>query len=165
VTADDLATWSALVAVYQGVLHDVVSALEDDAGIDSGMFSVLAHLARADAGGSLPLSDLQQLIHPRYSQPGLSRLVQRMEGAGLLERKVSSADGRAVTVALTRRGRTRYDRANTIYNDAVHKHFGAFVAPAERTRLHDDLEQVLTRRTASATTSHSPARRSTRSPS
>ena len=42
-SADDgVAAWSALVAVYQAVLHDVVRALEDDAGIDSGAFSALA---------------------------------------------------------------------------------------------------------------------------
>ena len=29
------------------------------------------------------LSELHELMHPRYSQPGLSRLVQRMEADGL----------------------------------------------------------------------------------
>jgi DNA-binding MarR family transcriptional regulator len=146
VSADDLETWSALVAVYQSVLHDVVGALENDAGIDSGMFSALAHLARAEPAGELPLATLQELMHPRYSQPGLSRLVQRMERAGLLERQVADHDGRAVVVALTRRGRTHYERANAVYNAAVREHFGAYLSPAERTRIAHDLQQVLSRR-------------------
>jgi hypothetical protein len=34
--------------VYQSVLHDVVAALDDEAGMDSGVFSALAYLERAD---------------------------------------------------------------------------------------------------------------------
>ena len=147
-SADDLETWSALVAVYQTVLHDVVSALENDADMDSGMFSVLAHLARAEPPGSLPLGELQQLMHPRYSQPGLSRLVQRMEQNELVTRSVSVADGRAVTIRMTRRGRSRYERANDVYNAAVHEHFGAFLSPTERTRMANELERVIVRRRA-----------------
>jgi DNA-binding MarR family transcriptional regulator len=149
VTADDLETWSALVAVYQTVLHDVVRALEDEAGIDSGMFSVLAHLARADSPGSLPLAEVQQLMHPRYSQPGLSRLVQRMERSELVTRNVSAEDARATTLRMTRRGRSCYERANAVYNAAVHEHFGAYLSDAERTRVAHDLERVLTRRAQS----------------
>jgi DNA-binding MarR family transcriptional regulator len=121
----DLRAWSALVDVYQSVLYDVVRALERDAGIDSGMFSVLAHLARAEPAGRLPLSELQRRLHPRFSQPGLSRLVQRMEQAGLVERRPDPDDGRATTLVATRAGRARFSRANTTYAAGLHEHFGA----------------------------------------
>jgi DNA-binding MarR family transcriptional regulator len=143
--SDDLRAWSALVAVYQTVLHEVVRALERDAGIDSGMFSVLAHLERAHPRGRLPLTELQRLMHPRFSQPGLSRLVQRMEAVSLVERRPHPDDGRATTVVSTRAGRAQYRRANETYTRAVHEHFGAFVTPGERARLTTDLERVATR--------------------
>jgi DNA-binding MarR family transcriptional regulator len=63
--------------VYQPVLRDVVATLEQDAGIDSGTYSVLAYLDRAES--PMRLRELQELMRVRYSQPGLSRLVQRME--------------------------------------------------------------------------------------
>ena len=44
-------------------------------------------------------------MHPRYSQPGLSRLVQRMEADGLVERRADPGDGRATTLVMTRAGR------------------------------------------------------------
>jgi DNA-binding MarR family transcriptional regulator len=138
----DLRAWSALVDVYQSVLHDVVRALEHDAGIDSGMFSVLAHLARSEPAGRLPLGELQRRLHPRFSQPGLSRLVQRMEQAGLVERRPDPDDGRATTLVVTRAGRARFARANTTYAAALHAHFGAYVTPSERRRLTADLERV-----------------------
>jgi DNA-binding MarR family transcriptional regulator len=127
------------------VLHDVVGALERDAGMDSGMFSVLAHLERAQPRGRVPLTALQRLMHPRFSQPGLSRLVQRMETAGLVERRPDPQDGRATTVVMTRAGRAGYRRANETYMRALHEHFGAFVTPGERTRLTTELERVATR--------------------
>jgi DNA-binding MarR family transcriptional regulator len=145
VSDDDLAAWSALVRVYQSVLHEVVGALERDAGIDSGMFSVLAHLERADTPGRMPLNELQQLMYPRFSQPGLSRLVQRMERAGLVERRRDPSDGRATNLVATRAGRARFRRANATYKAALHEHFGAHLDAAERKRLTADLDRVADR--------------------
>ena len=51
------------------------------------------------------LSELHELMHPRYSQPGLSRLVQRMEADGLVERRADPDDGRATVLQMTRAGR------------------------------------------------------------
>ena len=82
---DDQQLWSALVDVYQPVLRDVVDVLERDAGIDSGTYSALAYLDRA--GRRMRLRELHDLMRVRYSQPGLSRLVQRMEADGIVERR------------------------------------------------------------------------------
>lgn len=144
--SDDLEAWRALVDVYQGVLHDVVRALETDAGIDSGMYSVLAYLQRAAPPGRLPLAELQRLMYPRYSQPGLSRLVQRMETAGLVERRANPHDGRATTLYATRAGRNRFARAHDTYSAAVHEHFLAHLEAGERARLASDLGRVVSRR-------------------
>jgi DNA-binding MarR family transcriptional regulator len=142
VSDDDLAAWSALVRVYQGVLHEIVRALERDAGIDSGMFSVLAHLERAEEPGRMPLNELQRLMYPRFSQPGLSRLVQRMESAGMVERRRDPNDGRATILVATRAGRARFRRANATYDEALHEHFGTHLSAAERKRLAADLDRV-----------------------
>ena len=48
------------------------------------VFSTLAYLERARPAHRLPMSELQRAMHPRYSQPGFSRLVQRMEADGLV---------------------------------------------------------------------------------
>jgi DNA-binding MarR family transcriptional regulator len=132
---EQLDAWSALVAVYQSVLHDVVRALENEAGLDSGVFSALAYLARAEPAGRLRLSTLHELMHPRYSQPGLSRLVQRMEADGLVERRPDPDDGRASVLVLTRAGRTRFTRADAVYSAAVGEHFGRHVSPAQARAL------------------------------
>jgi DNA-binding MarR family transcriptional regulator len=142
--ADDrqLQAWSALVAVYQSVLHDVVRALEGDAGLDSGVFSALAYLARADPSGRLRLSALHDLMHPRYSQPGLSRLVQRMEADGLVERRSDPDDGRASVLVMTRAGRVRFNRADSVYSEALREHFGRHLTAAQARALEAALVPV-----------------------
>ena len=145
---DALDAWSALVAVYQGVLHDLVGALDHDAGMDSGVFSALAYLERADPPHRMRMSDLQRLLHPRYSQPGLSRLVQRMEVDGLVERHPDTDDGRAAVVVTTPAGRARYRRSNAVYTAAVRDRFGRHLDAAERRALTGLLDAVVARRAA-----------------
>jgi DNA-binding MarR family transcriptional regulator len=138
--------WRALVDVYQPVLREVVTELERDAGIDSGTYSVLAYLDRAH--GVLPLAELQGLMRVRYSQPGLSRLVQRMESDGLVTRAGDPHDRRATTVALTRAGRARTRAARAVYDRALEHHLGAHVGADDARRLVGLLERVAARRRA-----------------
>ena len=143
---DPLASWSALVAVYQSVLHDVVRALEEHAGMDSGVFSLLALLERSQPPHRAALGELQRAMHPRYSQPGFSRLVQRMERAGLVAREPDPADGRASTVVTTRAGRARYGTANIVYTDALRRAFGRHLRADEHATLTLLLDSVTSRR-------------------
>src|SRR5262245_17381168 len=126
-----LEAWSALADVYQGVVRPVVERLEAETGLDSGVFSALAYLDRSATPGRLPLSELGDLMRVRYSQPGLSRLVQRMERAGLVERRPDAGDGRASIVVTTRTGRARFRRANDVYTDALRECFARHVTADE----------------------------------
>jgi DNA-binding MarR family transcriptional regulator len=140
---DATMTWSALVALYQAVLHDVVGQLGDEAGMDSGVFSALAYLERAEPAHRVRLSELQRLLHPRYSQPGLSRLVQRMEADGLVARRPDPDDGRATLLVTTATGRRAYARAIRVYEDAVQEHFGRHLAAQDGARLAAVAHRVL----------------------
>lgn len=146
-TADDrtLRAWSALVSVYQHVIPQVVARLEDDAGIDSGVFSVLGHLERADPPGRLPMSELAARLRVRYSQPGLSRAVQRMEADGLVRRAPDPDDGRAAIVVMTARGRRFLRRAEQVYRAALDETFAAHVDRAAARNLLAVLEPLAQR--------------------
>ncbi len=146
---DPLPSWSALVAVYQSVLHDVVAALDDDAGMDSGVFSALAYLERAHPPHRLPMSELQRAMHPRYSQPGFSRLVQRMEMEGLVERRPDPTDRRATIVVTTRAGRRQFTAANAVYVEALRASYGRYLDAHEHARLASILTRVNDRRLSS----------------
>jgi DNA-binding MarR family transcriptional regulator len=140
--AEQLDAWSALVAVYQSVLHDVVRALESEAGLDSGVFSALAYLARNEPAGRMRLSVLHERMHPRYSQPGLSRLVQRMEADGLVERRTDPDDGRAAVLVMTRAGKARFAKADDVYTAALRDHFGRHLTGPQARALEAALQPV-----------------------
>ncbi|MCU1465679.1 MAG: transcriptional regulator [Actinomycetia bacterium] len=147
---DPLASWSALVTVYQSVLHDVVAALEQEAGLDSGVFSALAYLERAEPPHRLPMGELQRAMHPRYSQPGFSRLVQRMEADGLVERRSDPADRRATVIVTTRAGRKQFRTANVVYTDALRVSFGRHLRDDEHAKLATVLTRVVDQRAGAA---------------
>ncbi len=147
--ADPVPSWSALAAVYQAVLHDVVAALDEEAGADSGVFSSLAYLERAHPPHRLPMAELQRALHPRYSQPGFSRLVQRMETEGLVERRPDPADRRATIVVTTAKGRRHFRAANAVYADTLRDSFGRHLSADEHTRLGVLLNRVAARRESS----------------
>jgi DNA-binding MarR family transcriptional regulator len=137
--------WETLVDVYQSVLPDVVGALEDGAGIDSGVFSVLGWLGRAEPPGRMRFSTLHRHLRTRYTQPGLSRLVQRMEAHGLVERRPDPSDGRGVQVVCTRTGRTQHRRAEQVYHAALRDRLGSAITEDEARALTDVLARVATR--------------------
>lgn len=129
--APELEAWTAIVGVYQSVLHELVAVLEREVGMDSGVFSALAYVERADPPHRIRMSELQRLLHPRYSQPGFSRLVSRMQAEGLVVREHDPDDGRAVQIVTTRAGRSRYRRASDVYAPAVQRLVGKFVTPEQ----------------------------------
>src|SRR4051812_8936900 len=115
--------------------------------MDSGVFSMLALLERSDPPHHMPMAELQRAMHPRYSQPGFSRLVQRMEADGVVSRRADPIDGRASIVATTRLGRSRYKSANTVYTAALRRSFGRHLRAPEHAELTALLDAVRTRRT------------------
>jgi DNA-binding MarR family transcriptional regulator len=144
VSGDTQRLWTALVAVYQPVLREVVDALEREAGIDSGTYSALAYLDQA--GGRMRIGDLHALLRVRYSQPGLSRLVQRMERDGIVERRIDPDDRRGTVVSLTRAGRTRFRRAHDVYTAALDEHLGRNLSDTTLASLTRVLEGVAAQR-------------------
>jgi DNA-binding MarR family transcriptional regulator len=92
------------------------------------------------------LRDLGELMRVRYSQPGLSRLVQRMEVDGTVDRRIDPADRRATVVSLTRAGRTRFRRAYEVYASALHEQLGGKLSPAAAASLTSALDDLAARR-------------------
>jgi DNA-binding MarR family transcriptional regulator len=78
--------------------------LADDTWDELNMreYDVLYNLSTAPGGG-LRLRDLNENV--LMAQSSLSRMVERLEGRGLVERSVPSDDARGTVVTLTDRGR------------------------------------------------------------
>ena len=73
-------------------------------GLTQPQFSVLAVIAWLRREGA-EVTQADVCAFAQLERMAVSQLARRLEGLGLVERGASARDGRAVTLALTRRGR------------------------------------------------------------
>ena len=78
------------------------------------------HLSEAD-GGRMRMCDLAESI--LLSRSGLTRLVDRLERDGLLERDTCDSDGRGCFAVLTDRGEELLSKARATHLEGVRERF------------------------------------------
>ena len=109
---DDLITTFGRLVEVQGRLERRLGAeLEARFGLPHAWFEVLVRLARSD-GGQLTMSTLAEQV--TLTTGGVTRLIDRMESAGLVERVPCRNDRRVSYAAITPVGRTRLADASTV---------------------------------------------------
>ena len=130
-TDDQLAVWKQLqwaTALITGRFrHDLAGS-----GLSLEEFDVLIHLA-AVPSGTLPLHELtaSMLVADSLSRSGLTRLLDRMERAGLVNRTVSTHDRRRFDVSLTPDGRRRFERVWPGHADGIGRYFAEPLAAGD----------------------------------
>jgi DNA-binding MarR family transcriptional regulator len=97
---------------------------------------VLLELSRGGGRKLRPVELEKELLVAQYN---LSRLLDRMEKAGLVERTVCQGDGRGQMIALTPAGRAMQKRVWPVYRDAIEAH----VAPDLPERELEQLAKLL----------------------
>lgn len=95
-------------------LHQVVSKQAEKEGTTDIQFYVLSALRR---NPELGMSELAELLHLGNST--LSGVIDRMEKSGLVDRRRSAADRRAITLHLTKEGEAAEERISLLYNEAI----------------------------------------------
>jgi len=106
---DDLvAGWHELRERHARATTALERALEDEHQLGVSEFEVLERLADAEES-TCRMQALHDTVH--LSQSALSRVVGRLESAGLVERKMCADDRRGIFAALTDAGRARYEDA------------------------------------------------------
>lgn len=108
---DDLAAeWHDLLGRYHRTMCALDRALLAGHDLTVSDFEVLQQLHGADSeDGRVRLHDLGEHVH--LSQSALSRLITRLEKAGLVARYVCEDDRRSVWTELTPLGAQRYSEA------------------------------------------------------
>lgn len=127
--------WLGLLDVHNRVVKELDQELEREHRLSLSTYSVLATLTRSPEG-RLQMSELADRM--LISRPGMTRLIERLEHDGLVERRRDGADSRQVYAAITERGLERLGEAAQSHFDAV------------RSRFFDKLTATQTRALASA---------------
>lgn len=115
-----LTAWIALIEAHAAAVESVEADLVRDAGLPLSWHEVLARLARAE-DGSMRMQELARSV--LLSKSGLTRLADRMEAAGLIERTACPSDRRGTNAVITDRGRRALAGATPSFLAAVDRHF------------------------------------------
>lgn len=123
--------WARLVRVPQAVLAAVEADLKAAGLPPLSWYDALLELARTKAG--LRHFELEQRM--LLAQYNLSRLVDRLESAGYLNRRPCPEDGRGQVLRITRSGRALLKRMWPHYGAAIDRHVGTRLSKAEAAQL------------------------------
>lgn len=110
------AAWVSLVRGHQGVLGRIETALQSADLPPLSWYDVLLELSRSRETGVRAFELESRLLLPQY---GLSRLLDRIEKAGYIERRVCEDDRRGKLLFITQSGEDIRQRMWPIYQKAI----------------------------------------------
>jgi DNA-binding MarR family transcriptional regulator len=112
--------WRGLLRTHACLSKRLDAELERAHGLPISSYEVLHHLAQATRG-RMRMRDLAE--QAQLSRSGLTRLVDRLERDGLLDRCSCDHDARGAYACLTDAGRERLEEARSTQVRLVREHF------------------------------------------
>ncbi len=117
--------WYAQAKMNARLIERMSDELERRTGLPGAWFEVLANLKV----GPVRMNELaDDLI---LSRGGATRLIARMEEAGLVAREIPPTDRRATFAIITDKGRAAIERAVPVHLELVEQAFGRHLDPDE----------------------------------
>jgi len=132
--------WYALLQANTRLSERINAEMEAEAGLSLSWFEVLGNLAWAPESCSR-MGDLAD--HLLLSRGGVTRLIGRMEEAGLVRREVPSHDRRATYAHVTDKGREAFDRALPVHVAKVDAYFHSLLTEEELDVLTRAMVKIL----------------------
>lgn len=138
--AERIELWRSLGQTVVAIERQIDADLIETFDLPLAWFDVMAALQRA--GGSMRVNQLCTELGDVASS--LSRRLDRMEDEGHVERRPTPLpnDRRAVTVTLTRDGRSLWRDANVIYRRGVQRNFAQVVTESDLQALQRLLSKL-----------------------
>jgi MarR family transcriptional regulator, 2-MHQ and catechol-resistance regulon repressor len=138
-TDERLVLFGLLLETNARLERQLGAALEDAIGLPLPWFEVLLRVKRAD-GGFLSMSSLA--AQTVYSSGGTTRLIDRIEAQGLVERGACPSDRRSVHVRLTERGETTLQQAIEVHVQHLDTFVNSKLSAVERDGLESSLRKL-----------------------
>ncbi|MGH2774053.1 MAG: MarR family winged helix-turn-helix transcriptional regulator [Actinomycetota bacterium] len=134
-----LTAWRLFLESYRRVLDTLDDELQSERGLSLTRYDVLVQLFSAP-DHRLRMNQLASRI--LLSKSGLTRLIDRMEAEGLVERASSPIDRRGSFAVLTPRGEQIFREAAPVHLDGIHKHFACHLTATEARTLANVFEKI-----------------------
>ena len=131
--------WRSFLETHRAVVHRLEGELADEAELPLDWYDVLAQLQ--EGGGGRRMQDLAAVLGAEKSS--LSRRIDRMSEAGLVERQASPDDRRGTLAVLTPLGRATLKSASPVHLRGIYWHFTQHLSDSDVAALRRILTKVL----------------------
>jgi DNA-binding MarR family transcriptional regulator len=139
---DQVTAWINLQQANRVIEVFLEHRLQSEMDLSWAEFELLMRLQVA-AGHPLQMSEIAaQLIN---SPSGTTRIADRLERAGLIERETPAANRRVVHVKLTPHGREVLEQADRAFREVLHETFATHLTDSDVAELRGMLRKVLER--------------------
>lgn len=135
-----MAVWRQFLEVHARVVGALEEELLEARDLPLAWYDVLVALSTAP-GRRLRMQDLARRV--LFSRSGLTRLVDRMVGAGLVERAPCPDDRRGTFAVCTRAGLDALRAASGVHLAGVRRHFDAHLTDTDVAALAGAFGRVL----------------------
>ena len=132
--------WVSYLLSSARITRDVDRRLHEAGVVDLTIYDILLRLEEAP-DRRMKMTDLADASV--FSKSGITRLVDRLEKDGLIERQSCPADRRRVHAWLTEKGLEERKRAWPVYRAAIYELFTTQMAESELASLGDILENLI----------------------
>ena len=137
-TGPRLNAWGAFLMAHKALENILNRELESACGLPLTWFDALAQLRMAPTQ-RLTMTQLATAL--LFSKSGLTRLIDRMVEAGMVQRLARPGDRRSLHIALTDAGEDKYRQALPIHLAHVKRYFASYIEDGEA----DAVESALVR--------------------
>ena len=138
-TDPEMRAWRALIQTTTGLLATLDNELQAAHGLSLGDYEVLVHLADAP-DRSLRMSDLAGRLH--LSPSGMTRRIDGLARAGLVERRQCPTDRRGSNAVITDAGIQALRNAAPTHVRGVREHFVSRLTEQQLANLASALSSV-----------------------
>ena len=114
------AAWSGFIRAHASIVKELDAELQAAHGLPLSSYDVLVQLSLAP-NGRMQMFELAEAVH--LSRSGLTRLVERLECQGLLERHRGDRDPRQVFACITKLGLERLAETTATHLAGVRRRF------------------------------------------
>jgi DNA-binding MarR family transcriptional regulator len=135
-----LDAWRTLLTAHAEIVDLLAAELREEHHLPLSWYEVLLHLRETD-DGRLRMHELAESL--LLSRSAATRFVERMEHAGLVERKACEDDGRGTFVVMTAHGRETFRRAAPTHLEGIRRHFSDRLTDEEAGVIAAALRRVL----------------------
>ena len=128
-----------MAMVHSAILESLEAELWKARQLHFGWYDVLVTIRLS--GGAMRMSELADMA--LISRSAATRLVDKIEEAGYVERYICPTDRRGMVVSLTDQGRKVQERAAPVVLRGLQRHFGDYLDQEQAEAMANNFERIL----------------------